>query len=285
LSCSCNSSSGRVGWLERTLSGIAGSIEQAVFTEEHARRPGWLQGVDPRIKILMFTAVVIAASASSSLVVLGVLYALLLLAARTSQLPFDFFVRRTWLGIPFFAGVVVLPSIFLGMPPRLFELALGPVQLGLSLPGLYGAAVFVIRVGVCVSLAVLLVLTTRWSDLLKSLRALRAPQVFILILSMTYRYIFLFLHTMNGMFEARKSRLVARLGGGEDRRWITRSIGVLLNRSFKMSNDVYAAMLARGFGGEIRTYTTYRIGASDWLAMVGAFAVALSAALASRWMR
>ena len=33
-------------------------------------------------------------------------------------------------------------------------------------------------------------------------------------------------------------------------------MGNLLNRSFKMSNDVYAAMLARGFTGEIRTYTT-----------------------------
>jgi cobalt/nickel transport system permease protein len=256
-----------------------------VFTEEHARRPGWLQGLDPRVKILMFAAVVIAASASSSLAVLIGVYALLLVAARTSQLPFDFFVRRTWLGIPFFAGVVVLPSIFFGLPPRLFELAWGPFQVGLSLPGLYGAAVFVIRVGVCVSLAVLLVLTTRWSDLLKSLRALRVPQVFILILSMTYRYVFLFLHTMNGMFEARKSRVVARLGGGEDRRWITRSMGVLLNRSFQMSSSVYAAMLARGFTGEVRTYSTYRVGLADWLAMAAALALAVSATLASQWIR
>ena len=53
-------------------------------------------------------------------------------------------------------------------------------------------------------------LTTPWADLLKSLQALRVPQVFVLVLSMTYRYIFLFLHTVNGMFEARKSRVVAR---------------------------------------------------------------------------
>ena len=79
------------------------------------------------------------------------------------------------------------------------------------------------------------------------------PQVFILVLSMTYRYIFLFLHIANGMFEARKSRVVGRTSGGEQRRWITRSMGNLLNRSFKMSNDVYAAMLARGFTGAIRT--------------------------------
>ena len=42
-------------------------------------------------------------------------------------------------------------------------------------------------------------------------------------------------------------------------------MGSLMSRSFKMSNDVYAAMLARGFTGEMRTYTTYRMTRRDWL--------------------
>ena len=75
------------------------------------------------------------------------------------------------------------------------------------------------------------------------------PQVFVLVLSMTYRYIFLFLHTANGMLLARKSRVVGRTSGGEQRRWITGTMGNLMSRAFKMSNDVYAAMLARGFDG------------------------------------
>jgi cobalt/nickel transport system permease protein len=162
--------------------------------------------------------------------------------------------------------------------------ALGPVQLGVSATGVWSAAIFVTRVGVSVSLAVLLVVTTPWADVLKSLHALRVPQVFVLVLSMTYRYIFLFLHTLNGMFEARKSRVVARLGGGEDRRWITRSMGALMSRSFKMSNDVYAAMLARGFTGEIRTYTTYRMQAADWRALAGTLVVAAMSVPVGRWL-
>ena len=55
---------GHIGWLEHSIAGIAGSIERAVFTEELARQPGWLQRVDPRAKIAMFLIVVIAASAS-----------------------------------------------------------------------------------------------------------------------------------------------------------------------------------------------------------------------------
>jgi cobalt/nickel transport system permease protein len=127
-----------------------------------------------------------------------------------------------------------------------------------------------------------LVVTTPWADVLKSLRALKVPQVFVLILSMTYRYVFLFLHTANGILLARKSRVVGRTGGGEQRRWITGTMGNLMSRAFKMSNDVYAAMLARGFSGEVRTFATYRMRALDWLALAGVCAVAACAILAER---
>jgi cobalt/nickel transport system permease protein len=152
-------------------------------------------------------------------------------------------------------------------------------------PGLAGAVVFVARVGVSVSVAVLLVLATPWADLLKSLQSLGVPQVFVLVLSMSYRYIFLFLHAATGMVEARKSRTVGKTSGGEQRRWISGSMGALMNKSFKMSNDVYAAMLARGFTGEIRTYAGYRMRRADWLALIGSVAVAAIAVVAERIIR
>jgi cobalt/nickel transport system permease protein len=272
-----------VGWLEHSLAGIATSIERAVFTEELARQPGWLQRIDPRAKIAMFLIVVIAASASTSLSVLIGLYAAVLIVAWRSRLPFDFFVKRVWLGIPLFAGIVIVPSLFMVPGPRLFDVTLGPLHLGMSAAGVWGALVFIARVGVNVSLAVMLVLTTPWADLLKSMHALKVPAVFVLVLSMSYRYIFLFLHTLNGMFEARKSRVVAHLGGGEDRRWITRSMGALMSRSFKMSNDVYAAMLARGFTGEIRTYSRFRMRLQDWASVAGALAIAAATLPVGRW--
>jgi cobalt/nickel transport system permease protein len=273
---------GRIGWLETTVGGITDSIEHAVFTEQHARQAALLQGIDPRAKLGMFLAVILAASLTGSIIVLGCLYALVLAVARASRLPFVFFVKRVWLGIPFFAGIVVIPALFLVPGPRLFDLALGPIHLAPSVPGIVGGIVFVGRVGVSVSLGVLLVMTTPWADILKSLRVLRVPQVFVLVLSMTYRYIFLFLHTVNGVLLARKSRVVARTSGGEQRRWISGTMGNLVSRSFKMSNDVYAAMLARGFSGEIRAYSTYRMTGGDWLALVVALVIAVLAVLGGR---
>jgi cobalt/nickel transport system permease protein len=267
----------RIGWVEKTLAGITGNIERAIFTERHARIPAFLQGVDPRAKLTMFLVFLLAAGLTSSYLVLVALYAIVLAAARASRIPMDFFVKRVWLGIPLFAGIVVIPAIFFVAGPRLFDIAIGPIHIAPSIPGLLGAILLVLRVGVSVSLAVLLVVTTPWADILKSLRAVRVPQVFVLILSMTYRYIFLFLHTVNGIFLARRSRLVAKARGSEQRRWIGGTLGNLMSRSFKMSNDVYAAMLARGFTGEMRAYSTFRMTARDW-ALVGV-AIVIAAVL------
>jgi cobalt/nickel transport system permease protein len=271
-----------VGWLERTLAGITANIEHAVFAEQHARSAGWLQRRDPRAKLVGSLAAILAASLTSSLAGLAALYVATLIAARASRVPFGFFVKRVWLGIPLFAGIVVVPAIFLVPGTRVFDIALGPAHLAPSWNGLSGAALLVARVGVSVSLAVLLVVTTPWADILKSLRALRVPQVFVLVLSMTYRYIFLFLHTANGMLLARKSRVVARSAGGEQRRWIVGTMGNLMGRAFKMSNDVYAAMLARGFSGEVRVYDTFRMRWLDWVSLAGAFSLAVFVSLASR---
>src|SRR5512140_2764791 len=90
---------GRMGWLEQPLGGITRSSEHAIFTERHARSAGWLQRRDPRIKMAGSLAAILAASLTSSLLGLALLYAATLAAARASRVPFGFFVKRVWLGI------------------------------------------------------------------------------------------------------------------------------------------------------------------------------------------
>ncbi len=60
-------------------------------------------------------------------------------------------------------------------------------------------------------------------------------------------------------------------------------MGNLMSRAFKMSNDVYAAMLARGFGGEIRTFATTGCRLADWLVPGReSAAIAVAAVMAGR---
>src|SRR5271157_3586033 len=123
---------GRIGWLEQTIGGITANIEHAIFTERHARSAGWLQRRDPRAKMLAALTAILAASLTTSMTGLALLYAAALAAAWASRIPFGFFVKRVWSGIPLFAGVVVLPAIFFVPGDRVFDIAVGPAHLAPS---------------------------------------------------------------------------------------------------------------------------------------------------------
>jgi cobalt ECF transporter T component CbiQ len=253
----------RSGFVERTLVDINHTLEQSVFAERTARGPGLLQELDPRLKILSALLLLLAVGLSRSLLVILALYFLALVLAFFSRIPLGFFVKRVWLLIPFFTGVIALPALFITPGPVLAHLPLGLV---ITQTGLATAVFLLLRVGTSVSLAVLLVLTTPWNSLLKALGVLRIPAVIILILGMTYRYIHLLLHLTNDMFLSRKSRLLRRMNGPEERRLIAATSGTLLNKSLQVSSEVYLAMQSRGFRSYPRTLDTFKMRTVDWLA-------------------
>lgn len=123
----------------------------------------------------------------------------------------------------------------------------------------------------------MLALTTRWSDLLKALRVFYVPRVFILILSMTYRYIFLLLSLAADMFTARRSRMVGPASAREDRHFAASSMGTLMAKSHALSEDVYAAMVSRGYTGEPKSLHQFRIEGRDWALLLACLLAAVAA--------
>ncbi len=276
--------------IERTIEGLAAALKTSVFSEQIAARPGLLQKADPRLKTAGLLVLLLAAALVRQPLLLLGLYAVTLLGAWTSKLSLKFFIRRVWLFIPIFAGIVVLPSIFNVVKSGDSLVTIwnfghavkaGPWSLGNSIAitrqGLAGAAILILRVAVSVSIAVLLTLTTRWSDLLKSLRIFYVPRIFVLILTMTYRYIFLLLRLASDMFTARRSRMVGPSNPREDRRFAAASMGTLLGKSHSLSDEIYAAMVSRGYNGEPMTLRRFRARTADWAVFAAAVATALVA--------
>jgi cobalt/nickel transport system permease protein len=252
----------RSSFIERTLVDINHTLEQSLFAEKTARQPGLLQRLDPRLKILSTLLLLLAVSLSHNLIVIAILYLLALILALLSRVPLAFFVKRVWLFIPFFTGVVALPALFITPGPILVHLPLGLV---VTQTGLMTALFLLLRVGTSVSMAVLLVLTTPWNSILKALGVLRIPAVIILILGMTYRYIHLLLHITNDMFLSRKSRLLRRMTAPEERHLVAATSGTLLSKSLQVSTEVYLAMQSRGFRNYPRTMDNFKVQAGDWL--------------------
>jgi len=248
--------------LEHTLHGISETLERALFAEEISTRPGLFQSLDPRVKIISVLALLVSVSLSRSLLVIAGIYLLTLIFGLASSISAGFFIKRVWLALPFFTGMIILPALFITPGPALLHLPLGLV---ITSTGLTTSLFLLLRVSTSVSLTLLLILTTPWNVVLSALTVLHVPDVFILILGMTYRYIYLLLHTANDMFLSRKSRVVGQMDGAEDRRMMAAISGTLLSKSLNMSSEVYLAMQSRGFRGTMITLKPFKMQVRDWL--------------------
>jgi cobalt/nickel transport system permease protein len=264
----------RSSFIERTLVNINNALEQSIFAEKVTRRKGLLQALDPRLKIISLIMLLFAVNLSRQLEVIAVLYFCALILAAVSAVPLGFFIKRVLVVVLVFTGIVALPALFITPGPTLLDLPLGIV---ITPTGAMTALFLLLRVGTSVSFAVLFVLSTPWNSVLKALGVLRIPDVIVLVLGMTYRYIHLLLHTANDMFLSRKSRILRRLSGMEERCLMAATSGTLLGKSLQLSSEVYLAMESRGYRGYPHTMDLFQMRWFDWLAaLIVSFVTALA---------
>lgn len=265
--CGCIGKRSKGGVVEKTIGGGARVMSQAMFSDDNAAKPGLLQAIDPRVKLVTLFSLLVAASLVRHVLVLVALYLATLVMAAASGLTLRFFVKRVWLFIPIFTGIVVAPATLNFITHGQIVVPLGTWfghPAGLTRQGLAAAALIVTRVAVSISLVVLLTVTTPWNRLLASLRSLFVPRMFVLVLGMTYRYVFHLLNGVTDMYTARKARTVTRdtdLARG--RAFVAATGGALFGKAHALSEEVHLAMVSRGYTGAVRTVQRARVRAVD----------------------
>ena len=272
------SQKGRRGFLEKTIDGFFQVMMDDFFAERIAGSRGLLQGLHPGVKVVTTFILIGVAVSLRSWQVLLLLNLWILFLVHMSNIPLTMFLKRVWLVVPLFTGIIILPSLFNVVRPGEPLLVLLhfsgqhhlgpwvlPGVLAITKQGLQGGVVLILRVGACVSLSVLLTLTTRWPSLLKGFSMIRIPSLFTKILEMTYRYIYVLLQSASDMFLARKSRTVGRTSTKEQQRFVSSAMGALWTRAFALSEDVHSAMIARGYNGIPRSLVSFKMRGLDWL--------------------
>ena len=263
------------GVVERSLASFVDALEHAFYAEELAKKNGLLQKLDPRVKIVAVLPLIVIAALARRLWVIVALFAAAVVLALLSKVPLATLAKRVWLGVLTFTGFISFPALFLTPGQAIYTLPL----LGWTVTeqGLRAAMYLIMRAETAATFSVLLVLCTSWSNVLKALRVLRLPIVLVVILGMTYRYIFLLLRNAHDMFMSRKSRMVGHLDGREQRRAATASAGVLMSKTIQLSGDVYLAMRSRGFQGEVYVLDEFQTHWFDWAMLAVFITIALLA--------
>ena len=93
-------------FVQKTLYAALDFFQESLISEGFAKRNGLLQRLDPRVKLISALVLIVAVSLSRDVRVLFIVYLLTLLLAYLSRIEILFFIKRVWVFIPIFAGII-----------------------------------------------------------------------------------------------------------------------------------------------------------------------------------
>jgi cobalt ECF transporter T component CbiQ len=269
---------GRSSFINKAIEHIAEVMKNGIINWELSSRDGLLQRLAARVKILFLVFFVVIVSLKKTVfpeLMIGIFTLALTIASRLNPVShyrrvfFLSFVFGFLIALPsalniFTGGMIILPLLHL---PRYYDFWIYhiPSEIGITEEGLRGVTMLTLRVMNSLALSFLVFSTTPFPDVMKALKVFRVPDAFLITIALSYKYIFIFAKTVHDMHLAKKSRLLGAERDSEARRWIANRIAVMFAKSRHRCEEVYKAMVQRGFTGTI-TIHGYRIMTPrDWV--------------------
>ncbi|MCC7104308.1 MAG: cobalt ECF transporter T component CbiQ [Chloroflexi bacterium] len=160
---------------------------------------------------------------------------------------------------------------------------IGPWQLGITEPSLREAIrVFAVSLA-SVSAGLFLSLTTPLVDLTDQLRRWHVPALFVELMVLVYRFVFVLLETVQAIHTAQDARL-----GYSSWPRAFRSLGsltaALYGRAHARAAALFVALSARGYTGELQVLVERRPWSRTRLVLIGATEALLLAAAVATWL-
>lgn len=232
-----------------------------------ATRPGLLQAIDPRAKTPALIGLILVTAFLHTVPGLLAVYGLAVALAVLSRVP----ARRlfgVWLALPLLSALIALPAALNLVTPGAPVCPFGH-GIAVTAPGCYVVARFALRALAGVTFALLLVATTRPDHLFHGLRALGAPRMAVMLLAMMARYLVVLARAAEEIHLTKLSRAITTGTLRQEQAWVAAGMGALFRRTQALGEDVYLAMLARGYTGETRMLDAAPPRPRDWGLLAG----------------
>ncbi len=211
---------------------------------------GLLKSLTPESLIISSFALTIASVAAESIYALIFLAATSLLIAVSLGINLRRFLIRAYGFVPAFTALIALPAAFSFITPGRPLLALPISSWGIyvTYEGVKATATLVLRVTASVSYLTLLTLKYGLSNLAEGLRKLNVPNEFINVLHFMLRYTLTLSKCLMDMIMAREARKLGDEGMIDYWRSWGEGLGAVQLKALKISEDIYMALKARGYG-------------------------------------
>jgi cobalt/nickel transport system permease protein len=235
------------------LSSILERFQELVYFEKYSSLHSPVHQVNPIVKFFIVILIIIVNMSFTHIIPYFLLMLVIIGIMVLSHVPLRYYFVRTLFFIIIFAGVIALPLLFF-TPGQVVALwSIGTVNIVITLEGVLLASSLVLRVWLSLMAVMTLIFTTPFANLIHAMKHMHIPRIFLILFSLTYRYIFLFIEELMRLLQAKDSRSFRSLGFRLRFKILGQLFGTLLVRSIDKSEQVYRAMLARGYTGDLVT--------------------------------
>lgn len=227
--------------------------------------------LDPRVKVVVTVAFILsnALLPDGAWIAFGFSWLFLLLANLLSNLGIGFTLKRSLIALPFALIAITILFSMPGRPLSTFHFLMWDFTI--TDVGFLRFVSILIRSWLSVQMAILLVASSPFPDIIHALEHLRVPIILTTIIGFLYRYLFVLADEVFRLMRARESRAAAMPGkrSGGSLTWRAgvagHMAGQLFLRSYERSDRVYNAMLARGYAGHMETINPHELRRRDYL--------------------
>jgi cobalt/nickel transport system permease protein len=263
-------------FIDRTLKNIAGFIKTGYLQNYSAGQKGLMQKLNTWVKVLFLLGFILVISLKSTIVGQLYIFSFLFFLHLFSRINIWGFYKRIIL-LSFIFGFMVSAPAALNLITRgdvLFPLLklrseqhfwiyTIPQTIGITYEGCIVVIRFWLKVFNSLALTLLIIHTTSFNDIIKSFKMLRVPDLLLLTITLTYKFLFILSQTTEETYLALKSRWWEKKSSTESNTIIAGRISYIFRKSWMKYEEIYMAMVARGFSGKVTVVYPKKVSVQD----------------------
>ena len=198
-------------------------------------------GINTISKLISAILLIILVSTSRSFAFLMIIDVYLLLIISLLKVDQIKHIIKMALVVTLFTLIILFPSILMGNESN--------------------SMMIIIRTLTTVTVVNITSAITQWNEITKALKLLFIPDIFILVLDVTIKYIIIFGEFSLNMLYALKLRSIGNNKNKSNP--LSGIIGTMFIKSKEMAEEMYGAMECRGFTGEYKAHGKYKFRLND----------------------
>ncbi len=270
--------SNKLSFIDKTIKSSASFVSATFMQWLSAKKDGFFQSLDSRVKVLFLLFFVVLVSSTSLIICHLIIASILMFLCLLSKLDFIHIYKRVFAIGFVFGFLIFIPAslnIFTKGERAFTVLQFSksytwwiytiPQEIFVTHEGIQSVLRLTFKVINSVSIVLLVVSTTTFDRIVKSLSFFKIPHIFLLTLTLTYKFIFILSNTVVETYHSIKMRWWNRGSVKEAEEIVAGRIGYLFRKSWERYELVYQSMLARGFNGKVNFCYFEKLKPGDYL--------------------